>query len=134
MFLYKHQIYKKLSKKYNKISFMSILSCFDLKLLRYMYFYGIQQKFRTFLKFRYFGHNLGQRRSKYRPNLFQNYLFGNSFTNCGNFELKLGQYLYYHGILHKIRTLFKIWITWTEFGQKKCHTWVLFGAKLPFCQ
>ena len=44
----------------------------------------------------HFRHNLDQRRSKYRPNLVQNYLFCNRFTNHGNFELKLSQYLYYH--------------------------------------
>ena len=114
--------------------------------LEYLYFYDIHQKCGTlfqFQHFQYFGHKLDQRgsksqldqrRSKYRSNLFQNDLFGNSFTNHGNFELKLGQYLYYNGILHKIRTLFKIWIIWTKFGPKKGQTLVLFGAKLHFWQ
>ena len=86
------------------------------------------------LKFSYFEHNLDQRRSKYRPNFVQNDLFGNSFTNHGNLELKLSQYLHCYGILHTIRTLFNIWIIFTVPEPQNGQTWVLFVENLPFWQ
>ena len=67
--------------------------------------------------------NLGQRRSKYGSNFGQNYIFGNSFTNHGHFELKLGHYLYLHGIHQKIRTFFQILLYRTKFGPKNAKYW-----------
>ena len=39
-----------------------------------------------------------------------NYIFGNILTNQGNFELKLGHYLYFHGSNHKIERFFQAWL------------------------
>ena len=47
------------------------------------------RKLRDSFKFGYIGQNLGQRRSKYGSDVGQNFLFENSLTNHGNFELKL---------------------------------------------
>ena len=77
------------------------------------------RKFRNSFKFGYFGQHFGQRRSKYGPNLVQNYLFGNSFINYGYFEWKLDHYLYFHCLNQKIWRFFQTWLVSTQFGPKK---------------
>ena len=62
---------------------------------------------------------MGQRRSKYRSNLGQTYLFGNIITVHGYFEMKLGQYVYFHGIYKKIPRFIQIWLFWTQFGKRR---------------
>ena len=66
-----------------------------------LYFHDINQKINMNIKLDYFGHNFGQRNSKYWPNCYQNYLFGNIFTNNCNFQLQLGKYWYFHRWYHK---------------------------------
>ena len=56
----------------------------------------------------------------------KNYYLGNSFTNDDNFELKVGQYLRYHGIHHEIRTYLKFgyfYRIWAKEGPDMGKIW-----------
>ena len=66
--------------------------------------------------------------------LGQNYLFGNIITNHGHFEMKLGQYVYFHGISYKIPRFIQIGLFLTQFGPYKVDMCAKFWAKFPFWQ
>ena len=105
---------------------------FELKLGQYLYFHGLNQKIQRFLQTWLFLHHLGQRRSNYGQNLGQNYIFGNIITNHCHFEMKLGHFVYFHGLNQNNQRFCQTWLFSKQFGPKKVQIWVKFGAKLHF--